>query len=308
MILSFIFLLISLFVVIKSANFAIRYSTHLAESFNLPKYIIGFAVVAIISILPETFISITSAIEKIPSFGLGTLFGSNIADLTLIFALVVFLSGRKLKIKSQLIKNRFLHIGVMAIPIILGLNGYYSRLDGILLISVGLLFYYLVLKKNIYVAKIDREKFKVKNLVFLLFSMAGLLLGSHFTVKYGVDFAHGLNVGPVLIGMLVVGLGTTLPELFFSIKAAKHHHDDLALGDILGTVVADATIVVGIMALISPFAFNLRIIYIAGLFMFLAIFLLFYFMKSDRILSRKEAVLLFVFYIIFVLTEFLFNR
>jgi len=308
MILSFIFLLISLFVVIKSANFAIRYSTHLAESFNLPKYIIGFAVVAIISILPETFISMTSAIEKIPSFGLGTLFGSNIADLTLIFALVVFLSGRKLKIKSQLIKNRFLHIGVMAIPIILGLNGYYSRLDGILLISVGLLFYYLVLKKNIYVAKIDREKFKVKNLVFLLFSMAGLLLGSHFTVKYGVDFAHGLNVGPVLIGMLVVGLGTTLPELFFSIKAAKHHHDDLALGDILGTVVADATIVVGIMALISPFAFNLRIIYIAGLFMFLAIFLLFYFMKSDRILSRKEAVLLFVFYIIFVLTEFLFNR
>ncbi len=308
MALSFIFLLISLFVVIKSANFAIRYSIHLAESFNLPKYIIGFAVVAVISILPETFISITSAIEKIPSFGLGTLFGSNIADLTLVFALVVFLSGRKLRIESQLIKNRFLHIGAMAIPIILGLNGYYSRLDGIILILVGLLFYYLVLKKNIYVAKIDREKFNIKNLVFLLFSMTGLLLGSHFTVKYGVDFARGLNVSPILIGMLVVGLGTTLPELFFSIKAAKHHHDNLALGDILGTVVADATIVVGIMALISPFAFNLRIIYITGLFMFLAIFLLFYFMKSDRILSRKEAFLLFVFYIIFVLTEFLVNR
>lgn len=308
MVLSFIFLLISLFVVIKSANLAIRYSIHLAESLNLPKYIIGFVVVAVISILPETFISITSAIEKIPSFGLGTLFGSNIADLTLIFSLVVFLSGRKIKIESQLIKNRLLHIGVIAIPIILGLNGYYSRLDGVLLISVGLLFYYLVLKKNIYVAKIDREKFNIKNLVFLLFSMTGLLLGSHFTVKYGVDFARGLNVSPILIGMLVVGLGTTLPELFFSIKAAKHHHDNLALGDILGTVVADATIVVGIMALISPFAFNLRIIYITGLFMFLAIFLLFYFMKSDRILSRKEAVLLFVFYIIFVLTEFLVNR
>jgi cation:H+ antiporter len=308
MILSFIFLLISLFVVIKSANFAIRYSIHLAESLNLPKYIIGFVVVAVISILPETFISITSAIEKIPSFGLGTLFGSNIADLTLVFSLVVFLSGRKIKIESQLIKNRLLHIGVIAIPIILGLNGYYSRLDGVLLISVGLLFYYLVLKKNIYVAKIDREKFNIKNLVFLLFSMTGLLLGSHFTVKYGVDFARGLNVSPILIGMLVVGLGTTLPELFFSIKAAKHHHDNLALGDILGTVVADATIVVGIMALISPFAFNLRIIYITGLFMFLAIFLFFYFMKSDRILSRKEAFLLFVFYIIFVLTEFLVNR
>jgi len=66
MVLSLILLLISLFVVIKSANFAIRYSTHLAESFNLPKYIIGFAVVAVISVLPETFISITSAIGRYP--------------------------------------------------------------------------------------------------------------------------------------------------------------------------------------------------------------------------------------------------
>jgi len=308
MLISFILLLISLLVVIKSANLAIRYSTHLAESFNLPKYIIGFAVVAVISILPETFIAVTAAIEKIPAFGLGTLFGSNVADMTLVFALVVFVSGRRLKIESRLIKNRFLHIGTLAVPIILGLNGYYSRVDGILLILAGAFFYYIILQKNIYVAKIDREKFKLKNLLFLLLSMGGLLLGSHFTVRYGVDFAHGLKVNPILIGMLVVGLGTTLPELFFSIRAAKHHHDDLALGDILGTVVADATIVVGIMALISPFAFNMRIIYITGLFMLLAVFLLFYFMKSDRVLSRKEAIFLFFFYLIFVLTEFLFNK
>ncbi|MFA5109553.1 MAG: sodium:calcium antiporter [Patescibacteria group bacterium] len=307
MLLSFVFLLISLFIVIKSANFAIRYSTYLAENFNLPKYIIGFAVVAVISILPETFISVASAIEKIPSFGLGTLFGSNVADMTLIFALVIFFSGRKLKIESRLIKNRFLHIGAMVVPILLGLNGYYSRLDGVLLILVGVMFYYIILKKNIYVVGVNREKFKIKYLIFLLFSMGGLLLGSHFTVKYGVELASGLNVSPILIGMLVVGLGTTLPELFFSIKAAKHHHDDLALGDILGTVVADATIVVGTMALINPFSFNLNIIYVTGVFMFLAIFLLFHFMKSDRILSKKEAILLFIFYIIFVFTEFFVN-
>jgi cation:H+ antiporter len=307
MLLSFVFLLISLFIVIKSANFAIRYSTYLAENFNLPKYIIGFAVVAVISILPETFISVASAIEKIPSFGLGTLFGSNVADMTLIFALVIFFSGRKLKIESRLIKNRFLHIGAMIVPILLGLNGYYSRLDGVLLILVGVMFYYIILKKNIYVVGVNREKFKIKYLIFLLFSMGGLLLGSHFTVKYGVELASGLNVSRILIGMLVVGLGTTLPELFFSIKAAKHHHDDLALGDILGTVVADATIVVGTMALINPFSFNLNIIYVTGVFMFLAIFLLFHFMKSDRILSKKEAILLFIFYIIFVFTEFFVN-
>lgn len=307
LLLSFL-LLVSLFVVVKSANFSIRYATRLAESLNLPKYIIGFTVVAVISILPETFVAITSSIEGIPAFGLGTLFGSNIADLTLVFALVVFLSGRKLKIESRLIKNRFLHIGAIAVPIILGLDGYYSRLDAAILILIGILFYCIILKKNLYIAKTDREKFRFKNIIFLLLSMSGLLIGSHFTVKYGVNLAYALHISPVLVGMLVVGLGTTLPELFFSVKAAKHHHDDLALGDILGTVIADATIVVGIIALISPFFFNLRIIYVTGTFMFLAIFLLFIFMKSDRSLSYKEAGLLLIFYFVFVISEFIVNH
>lgn len=308
MFLSFVILLISLFVVIKSANFAIKYSTSLVEVFNLPKYIVGFAIVAVISILPEAFISVTSALEGIPSFGLGTLFGSNIADMTLVFALVIFLSGKKLKIESQFIKNKFLYLGAISIPIILGINGYYSRMEGVLLILVGLSFYYVILKKNLHFTKINREKFRIEHIIFLLLSMGGLLLGSHFTVKYGVSLAQGLGVRPILIGMLVVGLGTTLPELFFSVKAAKKYQDELALGDILGTVVADATIVIGIMALINPFSFNIRIIYITGFFMFISMFLLFYFMKSDKILSKKEAVFLFIFYIVFVLTEFFVNR
>ncbi|MFA6416926.1 MAG: hypothetical protein WCW61_01900 [Patescibacteria group bacterium] len=308
MFLTIILLLVALLVVIKSADFSIRYSASLAESLNLPKYIIGFVVVALISVLPEMFIAITSALEKIPAFGLGTLFGSNIADLTLVFGLVVFLSGRNLKIESKLIKNRFLHFGALIVPLLLGLNGYYSRVDGLLLIIVGALFYYLILKNNVYAVKVDREKFKVKNLLFLVLSMGGILLGAHFTVKYGIDLAQSLKVNSALIGMLIVGLGTTLPELFFSIKAARHHHDDLALGDILGTVVADATIIVGIMALINPFAFNSKIVYVTGSFMLLAAFFLFYFMKSDKRLNKKEAALLFLLYLIFILTELFVNR
>lgn len=305
MFLSFLLLITSLIIVVKSADFAIKYSTKLSESIGLSKYVVGFIIVAIISVLPETFISITSAIEGIPSFGLGTLFGSNVADLTLVFVLVIFISGRNLKIESKIIKNRFLHIGAMIVPLILGLNGYYSRLEGIVLICVGLSFYFLVLRKNTYNVNISRENFKVLNFVFLLLSMGALLLGSHLTVKYGVNFAKSLNVSPIFIGLFIVGFGTTLPELFFSIKAAKNHHDGLALGDVLGTVVADATIVVGILAIINPFAFDPRIIYITGFFMLLATVLLFYFMKSGKVLTRKEAVMLLIFYVLFVLAELL---
>ena len=108
--------------------------------------------------------------------------------------------------------------------------------------------------------------------------------------------------------MLVVGLGTTMPELFFSLKSVKKHADSLAIGDILGTVLADATIVVGVLALINPFAFPPKIIYITGSFMVVASFVLFHFMRSGRTLSRREASMLFIFWLVFVLVEFIISK
>ncbi len=305
---SFIALLFSLFVVIKSADYAIRYSTRMAEGFRLSRYVIGFLVVAVISALPETFISITSALEGVPSFGLGTLFGSNVADLTLVFALVVLFSGRSLKIESNIIKNRLLYVSMIFLPIVLGLNGSYSSLEGFALVVLGLLFYFYVFKDGSRDVVFSPQSLSPHAMLFLLLSMGGLLLGAHFTVQYGVQLAHDLRISPVLIGLFLVGLGTTLPEFFFSLRAAKNNHDSLALGDILGTVVADATIVVGFMALISPFSFERRIVYVTGIFMILALVLLLYFMKSGRALTRKEAIFLILFYLIFVAAELLTIR
>src|SRR3989338_8018176 len=97
-------LIVSLFLIIKGADYAIRYAARLALDLRLSKYTVGFTIVAAISVLPETFVSISSSLKGIPSFGLGTLFGSNVADLTLVFAMVVLIAGRNLKIESQILK------------------------------------------------------------------------------------------------------------------------------------------------------------------------------------------------------------
>lgn len=81
----------------------------------------------------------------------------------------------------------------------------------------------------------------------------------------------------------------------------------MAIGDLLGTVLADATIVVGLLALISPFSFPIKIIYVTGLFMVVASYILFRFLRSGRTLSRREALLLFLFWVIFILVEFVTN-
>lgn len=304
----FIFI-VSLFLVIRGATLSTTYAAKLAENFRLSKYTVGFIVIAIISILPETFISINAAFSGTPSFGLATLFGSNIADLTLIFAILVFAAKRSLKVESKILKNHTVYPFMLLLPLILGLNGNFSRLEGLALIIAGAIFYYISLKsgsENVPLPSGENNKFK--NLAMLLVSMIVLLTGAHFTVTSATELAHFLNINPILIGMLVVGLGTTIPELFFSLKSVKKQDDSMAIGDILGTVLADATIVVGILALISPFNFPVKIVYITGGFMVVASFLLFKFMRSGKLLSKRESYALLFFWIVFVLVEFIANH
>lgn len=303
----FVFI-VSLFLVIKGATLATKYAARLAQNFHLSKYTVGFIVIAVISILPEAFVSINSALAGIPSFGLGTLFGSNVADLTLIFAIIVFFTNRSLKAESKILKNHAAYPFMLLMPLVLGLNGHFSRLEGLALVIVGSIFYFTAVKKESNGTEFtEPNNNKLKNFFLLLFSMVILLVGSHFTVSSATDLAHLIGINPVLIGMLIVGLGTTMPELFFSLKSIKKHDDSLAIGDILGTVLADATVLVGILALIKPFSFPTKIIYVTGVFMILSAFMLFRFMKTGHTLTKREAFLLFVFWIIFVLTEFIVN-
>jgi len=305
--LDFIFFIISLLAVIKSADYAIRYSSFLAEGLKFSKYVIGFLLVAFISIIPEAFISISAAVQGVPAFGLGTLFGSNVADLTLVFAVVVFIASDHIKIESKIITNSLPYILIMFMPILFGLNGHYSRIEGLALVLIGISFYYLVLRREEKISIFDRTSFSWKHLLFLLISMFVLLLASNMTVKFGVALAGTFHINPVLVAMLFVGLGTTLPELFFSIRAVRNNHDSLAMGDILGTVVTDATILVGIVALINPFTFNQRIVYVTGMFMLVAAILLLFFMRTGKILTKKEGLFLLFYYLIFVLIEFMIN-
>ena len=298
----------ALFMVIKGAALAEKYAVRLAEIHRLSKYAVGFIIVAVISILPEASVSINSAFRGDSSFGLGVLFGTSIADMTLIVAIVIFLAGRGLKVESGILKNHAAYPFILLLPLVLGFNGHFSRLEGIALIITGGVFYYLTLRNGIDGSKPpNKSNGRFKSSLMLLFSMAVLLIGSHFTVTSATSLADYIGVSPILIGMLIVGLGMTMPEFFFSLKSVKKHDDSLAVGDILGTVLADATIVVGIIALVNPFFFPQKIIYITGAFMVAVSFILFRFMRSGRAISKREAYMLLAFWAAFAIVEFMAN-
>lgn len=296
----------ALFAVIKGATLSTKYAERLAANFNLSKYATGFIIVAIISILPETFIALNAALDGTPEFGLGTLFGSNVADLTFAFAFIILFTGRNLKIESRILQNRLIYPLLLLLPLILGLDGAFTRFEGVALMTAGIAFYYSALKNGgVNAATRKIKNHQIKNIAVLIFSLTILLVGAHFTVQSASALATILGVSPILIGLVVVGLGTTMPELFFSLKSIRERLDSLAVGDILGTVLADATIVVGLLGLIHPFSFPAQIIYLTGLFMAGAAALLFYFMYSGRSLSQSEARFLLLFWLVFVIIEFL---
>jgi cation:H+ antiporter len=227
----------------------------------------------------------------------------------LIFAILIIYARRGIKIESKVLKNIRLYPFFLLLPLLFGLNGHYSRIEGIFLIIAGIVFYYLVFKNGIGVsANLRNGNGKYKSLLFLIISMALLLIGSHFTVTSATALAHTLKITPILIGMLVVSLGTTMPELFFSLKAVKRKDDGLAVGDILGSVLADATIVIGILATISPFFFPVKIVYITGVFMAISSFILLKFMKTGKLITKNEGYLLLSFWVIYVIVEFIVNR
>ena len=295
--------LIACFVLVKSAEYAVKTVAQLARFFRLTEFVTSFILVAFISSLPEIFISVMSALGGNPSIGLGTLLGGNIADLTLILGLIT-LAGHPIRVHSSIIKKD-LYLGALCLlPIILASNGILSRLDGAILVITGIVFLIILLKERQYFHKpYNGRDHWSKYILILAASVAFMLLSAHFVVKSSEALALSIGVPAILIGLVLVALGTTLPEFIFSLQSVRRGHADMAIGDLWGTVIVDACIGVGITALITPIAVNLFVLSIVGIFTAFAVFFSLAFMRTDGILTKNEALALVLFYIGFVVVQ-----
>lgn len=299
-----VFIIASL-VLIKSASSAVKSVTHVAQFFRLTEFVTSLVIVAGISALPETLIGIVSVIEGDPSLGFGTLLGSNVADLTLILGLVA-LAGKSLKIHSSIVRWDVFFAGLVVLPILLGLDGTVSRLDAIVLLIAGLGFMLILLREKVQFRKpFSDGNHVVKSIVVFLLSMICMLGAAYFVVGSSHALAIGLGVPSIIIGVVLTALGTTLPEFTFSLASIRKGRSDLAVGDLLGVVVVDATIVVALMALISPIVVSVSLLSVIGAFTALAAVFSVLFMRSGGRVTSNEAYLLVFLYVAFLVVQVL---
>lgn len=302
--------IVSFFVLVKSAEYGIKYSSKVARVFHLSEFIVSFFVVSLISCSPEATISIISALNGIPEFGLGTLIGSNVADLALVFGIVALFSKNGVVVKSEILKSDLFYLVLLLVPLIVGYDGHLSQIDGIILILSGAIFFFTLYTQRTRFKKVFNgvhSKEWIVNFLLLIISICFMVVGAYYTVEYGVNLAQDIGIPSFFIAITLVAIGSCVPELIFSIKAVTSNHEELALGDVFGTVIIDATFLVGILALISPFSFNPMIIYVTASMMFLAGVLVIFFLRSEKILTKNEGIYLLLFYILYLIIESILN-
>lgn len=306
--------LISVLVLVKSGSVAVKCLVAISRYLRISEYVLAFILMALATSLPEFFVGINSAFAKAPVLSLGNIIGSNIVNLSLILgAVVIFAKG--IKIESKIAKrDAWIVFFISILPLLLLIDKNLSQADGGILLIVFIWYLRHILKaKEAFRKRMDHivrtiERFRqfVRDLLIFILAIAILLISSWSVVKTATLIAEGLELPLVLIGLVLVAIGTSLPELVFGIKAVITKHEGMNLGNLIGSTVMNSTLILGITALIYPIRIeNFNMILTAGLFMVFIILIVNFFIATKEKISRKEGVMLIGLYVAFLIIEFL---
>lgn len=268
--------------------------------------------------LPELFVGITSAFNGIPNLSLGNAIGSNIANLTVVTGGAALIAGT-IAIKNNSYAKDLMHAFIAGMaPLYLLMDNSLSRVDALILIVLYFYFNYSLLQKEKYIQHEIRDSYWVqvkrflhpkkngKNLTLIFISIAAILFSADMIVKIGIQLAGAMNISTLLVGLFFVAVGTSLPEFAVMIQAIRIKDSALFMGNLLGSIVANATLVVGVTAFIAPITIRAFNDYLYATLAFLLIFFAFYwFIRSKEKVNRFEGGILLVMYGIFTIVEFL---
>ncbi|MBZ9578484.1 sodium:calcium antiporter [Patescibacteria group bacterium] len=318
MILYIFIFIISCLILVRSGTWVVQALTKIAQFLKWREFIVTAVLMAFATSLPEIFIGISSALGKVPSLSFGTIIGSNIIALTLVIGIGTFLA-KGLRFQGKVLQRSSFDASIITLlPLLLILDKRLSRIDGLILLSVFIFYFRQLLSQEERFTRIlsnsfreDRTEFKIflKNLGIFFGGVFLLLLSAEGIVFSASRLASVLDILLVSIGTLFVALGTSLPEITFGIRSITMGYKEMIIGDVIGSVVINSTLVLGLVALICPFEVVDLSPYLIGI-TFTMITALFFtiFSRTHEIISRKEAVFLFLIYIVFLLFQILFAR
>jgi cation:H+ antiporter len=271
--LSFIGILAGLALLLLGGAALVSGASQLAARLGVPPMIVGLTIVGFGTSAPELVVNVVGGLEGETALAFGNVVGSNISNLALVLGAAAFL--QKIEIQGTVIRRELpLLLLVTSIMMVMALDnvfkGQVPRIDasdGIVLMLLFGIFVYITMQDILLARKKDRLLDEVADYPLVRIELASrflwaaiiigfvlLIIGGEMAVRYSVDFATQIGISTTIIGLFVVAIGTSLPELVTSIMAAWRRESDLALGNILGSNVFNSLIVLPVSALISDVA------------------------------------------------------
>lgn len=298
-------ILASLAIIVKAADYLVTGITHYSEKLGLSDYIVGMLIVGLTASTPELVSSIMGMTAQEPGVIFGTILGSNISGVALVLA-VFALVGRKINLKSKVLKKTEMIIFIFSIvPFLLLVDGTLSRIDGIILVLLYISFTVVLWIKEGELGSIKKQ-IKLKNiykdaLLFIL-ALAAMLLSARWLVFSSISASNLLNIKPYYVSLIVLGIGATIPDITVGIRALLKGHQDVGIGDSLGSMLTKILLFLGVAAIIQPLAIEFSMLLVAVVFTVIIMGVTFYFTEKGS-MNWKHGLLMLLLYIGFIIVE-----
>ena len=287
-----------------------RYSVELSYKLSIPKIIIGMTIVSFATSAPELIVSLNATMMGYSDFALGNVLGSNIANLGLVLGIVVIIYPVTIKRRFYYTDFPLLILSTAVFYLFIASNSEISRIEGIImLVLIFLILFYLFYYQKPDTSSLDNdlslERQKVSTSFFLLVISAAILwLGAETLIKSSISVANKFNVSERIISITMVAIGTSIPELAASVAASLKKHNDLAIGNLIGSNIFNLLVVIGITSVVNPITgidFDIISKDMIWVVVFSFILLpLVYFHKRNK-LNRMKGIILLAMYIAFII-------
>ncbi len=293
-----IIVLVSLALLGKASALTVTGVSSYARKLGLSDYLIGLFVVAVAASVPEFLASLSAISLEAPEVVLGTIFGSNFLGITLVLGILA-LVGKKVSVKEKVFqKTKWDILLLVALPFLLMVDGVLGFFDGVLLL-VAFVGYLIVLwKREGQFGKLKKNvniKTLYKDATIFLLSLVVVLLASLFMVRSSLAIAALLELPTFVVALVIIGIGSQVPDLFLSLQALKKGHEGVALGELIGSMIAKSLLFLGVFALLTRLTLSVSNVVFIGLITVATSWLLFQFVKKKYLLTWHGYVLLGLF-------------
>ena len=315
---SIFYIIAGLLFLVVGGEFLVRSSVGLSFKLNLSKIIIGMTVVSFATSAPELIVSLKAAINGHPDLALSNVVGSNIANIALVLGLTAIISP--LEVDKDFYKMNWPMMVLVSLVLYFFLvsDGLLGRIEGVILFISLIIFIYYMIKisrksGNIGIEEVDEalsETSGVKIVIWLVLGGVALWGGSELLVNGAVDIATKLGVSERVIGVSMVALGTSIPELAASVVAALRKEKAISLGNLIGSNIFNIASVLGLTAMIKPISVLDEVLLTNDILWMIAIAVLLLplvFLPKKLEISRFKGLIMFIAYIVFIYLSYTKN-